>query len=167
MYHVIFDILHSNVENSITKVSLYYIIIDWGCLCLWQSERNQKYGWRYISWYNEAMYSTAWTFNYVKTTLTWSLTSISSLRYLINKRHGIVSWKRQHHGQSIHPTEKFTSMNLYKILWIVKWAWLFLTFMEAVRGQTQYSDCTLWQCRMDRTLSWSAKVCSCCMVFGL
>ena len=88
MYHVIFDILHSNVENSITKVSLYYIIIDWGCLCLWQSERNQKYGWRYISWYNEAMYSTAWTFNYVKTTLTWSLTSISSLRYLINKRHG-------------------------------------------------------------------------------
>ena len=83
-FHVIFNVLHSIVENSITQVSLHYIIIDWGCLCLWQSERNQKYGWRYISWYNEAMYSTAWIFNDVKITLIWSLTSISSLRYLMS-----------------------------------------------------------------------------------
>ena len=90
VYHVIFNVLHSIVENSITEVSLHYIIIDWGCLCLWQSERNQKYGWRYISWYNEAMYSTAWTFNDVKITLIWSLTSISSLRYLMSAHESIV-----------------------------------------------------------------------------
>ena len=89
-YHVIFNVLHSIVENSITEVSLHYIIIDWGCLCLWQSERNQKYGWRYISWYNEAMYSTAWTFNDVKITLIWSLTSISSLRHLMSAHESIV-----------------------------------------------------------------------------
>ena len=44
-------------------------------------------------------------------------------------------WNRQHHGQTIHPTEKFTSMNLYKIIEVVTWAWLLLTSMEAAKGQ--------------------------------
>ena len=33
--------------------------------------------------------------------------------------------KKQHHGQTIHPTENLISMNLFKILCIVKWAWFF------------------------------------------
>ena len=32
---------------------------------------------------------------------------------------GSQSWNRQHHGQTIHPTEKWISMNLFKILWVV------------------------------------------------
>ena len=39
----------------------------------------------------------------------------------------VESWNRQHHSQTIHPTKKFTSMNLFKILWVVTWAWSFLT----------------------------------------
>ena len=55
-------------------------------------------------------------------------------------------WNRQHHSQTIHPTEKLISMNLCIILWVVTWAWLFLTpmVMEAVRGQKRYSKRTLW-----------------------
>ena len=29
---------------------------------------------------------------------------------------------RQRCGQTVHPTEKFTSMNLFKICWVVTWA---------------------------------------------
>jgi hypothetical protein len=28
----------------------------------------------------------------------------------------------QHHNQTIDPTDKFTSINLFKILWVVTWA---------------------------------------------
>ena len=28
----------------------------------------------------------------------------------------VKGWNRKHHGQTIHPTEKFTSMNLHRIL---------------------------------------------------
>ena len=47
---------------------------------------------------------------------------------------------RQHHGQTIHPTENYISMNLFKILCVVTWAWLFLTseVLEAVRGQKHH-----------------------------
>ena len=31
-------------------------------------------------------------------------------------------WNRQHYGQTIHPTEKLISMNLFKILCVVTWA---------------------------------------------
>ena len=61
---------------------------------------------------------------------------------LINKRHGSRILKR--HGQTLDLTEKFTSINLFKILWVVTWAWLFLTSLEAIRGQTLYSNSTLW-----------------------
>ena len=37
--------------------------------------------------------------------------AISSIFLLVVK-----SWNRQHHGQTIHPTEKLISMNLFKIL---------------------------------------------------
>ena len=49
-------------------------------------------------------------------------------------------------GQTMHSTEKFYSMNLFKILCVVTWTWYFLTFMvmEAVRGQKHYSEPTLW-----------------------
>ena len=41
----------------------------------------------------------------------------------VSKIHVINSFTgRQHHGQTIYPTEKFTSMNLFKILLIVTWA---------------------------------------------
>ena len=48
----------------------------------------------------------------------------------------VESWNRQHHGQTIHLSEKFNSINLFKILCVVTWAQLFLTsmVMEAVRG---------------------------------
>ena len=41
--------------------------------------------------------------------------------HLINSFTGSPGCNRQHHGQTIYPTEKFTSMNLFKILWIVTW----------------------------------------------
>ena len=56
--------------------------------------------------------------------------------HLINSFTGVPGWNRQHHGQTIYPTEKFTSMNLFKIFWVVIWAWLFLISMEAVRCLT-------------------------------
>ena len=68
----------------------------------------------------------------------------------------VKSWKKQHHGRTIYPTEKFTWMNLFKILWVVKWAWLFLTSMEAVRCQTAYSNCTLWHFNLTFSSSHSA-----------
>ena len=73
------------------------------------------------------------------------LISLSSL-HLINILLVVESWNRQHHGQNIHPTEKLISVNLFKILCVVTWAWLFLTsmVMEAVRGQKRYRECTLW-----------------------
>ena len=42
---------------------------------------------------------------------------ISSIFLLV-----VESWNRQHHGQTIHPTEKLNSMNLFKILFVVTWA---------------------------------------------
>ena len=59
---------------------------------------------------------------------------------LINIFTGSQSWNRRHHRQTIHPTEKLNSMNLFRILCVVTWAWLFLTsmVMEAVRGQNKF-----------------------------
>ena len=45
---------------------------------------------------------------------------ISSIFLLVVK-----SWNWQHHGQTIHPTENLISMNLFKILCVATWAWLF------------------------------------------
>ena len=42
--------------------------------------------------------------------------------YLINIFTGSIGWNRQHHGQTIRPTEK---LHLFKILWVVTWAWFF------------------------------------------
>ena len=43
--------------------------------------------------------------------------------YILLIRDMVVkSWNLQHHGQTIHPTEKFTLMNLYKIIGVVTWA---------------------------------------------
>ena len=42
---------------------------------------------------------------------------------LINNFTG--SQKNQHHDQTIHPTKKLISMNLFKILWFVTWAEFF------------------------------------------
>jgi hypothetical protein len=59
---------------------------------------------------------------------------------------GSLCWNRQHDGQTIHPTKNLISMNLFKIICVVTWAWFFLTskVMEPIRGQTHYSECTLW-----------------------
>ena len=35
---------------------------------------------------------------------------------------GSLPWNSQHHDQTIHSTEKFISMNLFKILCVVAWA---------------------------------------------
>ena len=55
---------------------------------------------------------------------------------------GSQSWNRRHNGQTIHPIEKLISMNLFKILCVVTWTWLFLSsmVMEAVRDQKRYSE---------------------------
>ena len=59
---------------------------------------------------------------------------LKSVFSILNKRHGRL---RQHHCQTIYPIENLIPMNLFKILCVVTWAWLFLTseVMEAVRGQ--------------------------------
>ena len=49
---------------------------------------------------------------------------------------------------------------------LIYW-WIFLTSMEAVRGQTPYSDHTLWHFNSMFGPSHSAKVCGGCMVFVL
>ena len=41
------------------------------------------------------------------------------LRYLINIFTGSQSWNRRYHGKTIHPTEKFISIYLFKILCVV------------------------------------------------
>ena len=46
---------------------------------------------------------------------------ISSIFLLV-----VNSWNRQYHGKTIHSTEKFNSINLFKILCVEKWAKLFL-----------------------------------------
>ena len=68
-------------------------------------------------------------------TLYWRIKPIQ--RYLINIFTGSWCWNRQHHGQTIHPTEKFYLLNFFKILCAVTWAWAFLSsdLMKAVRGQ--------------------------------
>ena len=83
------------------------------------------------------------SFRYIFEEFIWLITMhfISSIFLLV-----VESWNTQHHGQNIHPTEKFNSINLFKILCVVTWSQLFLTsmFMEAVRGQNPYRDATLW-----------------------
>ena len=56
---------------------------------------------------------------------------------IINIFTGSQSWNRRLHGQTIQPNRKLMSMNLFKILCVETWAWLFLTsmVMKAVRGQ--------------------------------
>ena len=63
--------------------------------------------------------------------------------YLINIFSGSPCCKRQHHGKTIHPTENFISMNLFKIIFVVIWEWLFVTsmVMETVKFQKM---CTFW-----------------------
>ena len=43
---------------------------------------------------------------------------ISSIFLLV-----VESWNRQHQGQTLNSTEKLISMNLFKILCVVTWAW--------------------------------------------
>ena len=45
--------------------------------------------------------------------------------YLINSFTGSPGCNRQYHSQTIHSTENFTSMNLFKILWVITRALLF------------------------------------------
>ena len=77
---------------------------------------------------------------------------------IINIFTGSQSWNRRLHGQTIQPNRKLMSMNLFKILCVVTWAWLFLTsmVMKAVRGQKRYSERTLWhtltQCSVHPTV---------------
>ena len=54
---------------------------------------------------------------------------------LINKRHD-----RWFGCETIHHTQKFTSMNLLQITCVIPWAWSFLTckVVEAVRGQKHH-----------------------------
>ena len=60
---------------------------------------------------------------------------------------------RQFGRETVHPTKKFTSINLLQMSCVMIQAYLFLTSIEAVRGQTPYSDRTLWHCGTDQTLS--------------
>ena len=63
--------------------------------------------------------------------------------------------------------QKNTSMNFLQMSCVITWAYLFLTSMKAVRGQTPYSNRTLWHFNSMFDPSHSAKVCGRCMVFGL
>ena len=64
------------------------------------------------------------------------------MAFFINIFPGSPGWNRQHHSQTIHPAGDFISMNLFKMVWLVIWECLFLTFMvmNAVTGQKHYSE---------------------------
>ena len=53
---------------------------------------------------------------------------------------------RQFGCETIHPTQKLTSMNLLQMPCVMTWAWTFLTteVVESVKGQSILSWCTLW-----------------------
>ena len=69
-----------------------------------------------------------------------------------------MGWNRQHHSQTIHPAENFISINLFNKFCVVIWECLYLTsmVMEAVRGQTHYSEHTLWHSNSMFGSSYSA-----------
>ena len=73
---------------------------------------------------------------------------------------------RQFGGETIHPTKK-NYFNEFVANVLRDNIGILITSIEAVRGQTPYSDCTLWHCGIDQTLNQSAKVCGRCMVFVL
>ena len=56
---------------------------------------------------------------------------ISSIFLLVCSRFR----NRQHHGQTVHPKEKQISMNLFKIVCVVTWAQLFLTYINGCMVQ--------------------------------
>ena len=60
----------------------------------------------------------------------------TSHQYLTN----VQSWNRLFGGETIHPTQKFTWMNLLQMPCVITWAWKFLTseVLEAVRGQKHH-----------------------------
>jgi hypothetical protein len=72
--------------------------------------------------------------------------SLLYLYYYLNRYMYFECCYIQHHTQTIHPTEKFISMNLLQMSCVITWAWSFLTFevVEAVRGQNILSQCTIW-----------------------
>ena len=49
-------------------------------------------------------------------------------------------WNRRFGCETIHPTQKFTSMNLLQMPCVITWAWSFLTseVVETVRGQKHH-----------------------------
>ena len=57
----------------------------------------------------------------------------------IDMRHGSQWWNRQFGCSTIHPTQKFTSMHLLQMPWVITRAWSFLTIevVEVVRGPKQ------------------------------
>ena len=59
-----------------------------------------------------------------------------SHQYLTN----VQSWNIRFGRQTIHPTQKFASMNLLQMPCVITWAWSFLTseVVEAVRGQKHH-----------------------------
>ena len=61
---------------------------------------------------------------------------ISSHQYLTN----VQSWDRLFGCETIHPTQKFTLMNLLQMPCVITLAWSFLTseIVEAVRGQKHH-----------------------------
>ena len=54
----------------------------------------------------------------------------------------VKSCNRRFGHETLHPTKKFTSMNLVQMSCVITQTYLVLTSMEAVRGQTPYSDHT-------------------------
>ena len=79
----------------------------------------------------------------------WTMCKLS---ILLIRDMVVESWNWQYHCQTIHPTEKFTSMNLYKIIGVVTWAWLFLTSMEAKHHTATAHFGTITQCLVHPTV---------------
>ena len=76
-----------------------------------------------------------------------------NLYYYRNRQVYFGSCYRRFGCETIHPTQKFTSMNLLQMSCVITQAQLFLTSMEAVIGHTLYRDRTLLHCGMKLTLS--------------
>jgi hypothetical protein len=67
--------------------------------------------------------------------------------FLLIRDMVVKDWNRQFGCETIHPTQRFPSMNLLQMPCVITWAWAFLIseVVEVVRGQNIISRRTFWQ----------------------
>ena len=93
----------------------------------------------------QSKFKTEETFICLCSELTWILThwwpsTFLFFKILLIRDMEVERWNRQFGCETIHPTQKFISMNLFQMSCVITWAWSFLTseVVEAVRGQKHH-----------------------------